>query len=142
LLAALGVNMIVLGNEGGEHITIGPIGRVSRDGWFQSPVKIKVNGFEGHINSYFETQDIGVFQKQLSSLYDTLRGVAELKPTEGQFGFSLTGDGQGHIEVKGYAYSQASYGSCLEFEFNIDQTHLPKFISSIQKVLDYSASNT
>jgi hypothetical protein len=133
--------MITLGNQGGEHISIGPIGCISHEGWFQSPVEIIVNGFEGNINPYFEIQDIIRFHDELQKLYDTLEGVVELKPIEGQFGFTLTADRKGHIEVKGFAYTHATYGSCLKFEFDLDQTYLPTLIRSLNLSLNENALN-
>ena len=120
--------MIIIGNEGGEHVSIIPIGSINSDEWFQAETSVSVNGFKGSISPYFEISDISRFHNEVVKLYDNLDGVAELKPIEGQFGITLKGDGKGHIEVEGNAYTHATYGSCLNFEFEVDQTYLPKLI--------------
>jgi hypothetical protein len=76
-----------------------------------------------------------LFHSQLVNLYKTLKGKAVLVPTEEQFILVLTGDGHGHINVTGHAYELASHGSCLKFDFELDQTYLPDFIDSIKNSL-------
>ena len=127
--------MIVIGNEGGEHVIIGPIGGASGVDWFQAETNISVNSFKGNITPYFEISDFNRFYTQLVELYEKLKGEAELNPIEGQFGLKLIGDGMGHIQVEGIAYTHATYGSCLKFEFEEDQTHLPKLIKSLEQVV-------
>ncbi len=128
--------MIVIGNQGGEHVSIGPISRVGHAEWFQAKVTIEVNGFMGNIDPYFEVSDISRFHEQLVQLYKVLKGAAELTTTEGQFGLTVTGDGKGHLEVNGTAYRHASYGTCLKFEFMLDQTFLPTLIRSLKLVVE------
>ena len=127
--------MIVIGDEGGEHITIGPIGGINSNDWFQAETNISVNSFKGNIAPYFEINDLSRFYTQLVKLYEKLKGEAELNPIEGQFALKLIGDGMGHIQVEGIAYTHATYGSYLKFEFEVDQTHLPKLIKSLEQVI-------
>ena len=127
--------MIVIGNEGGEHVTIGPIGDDNGEDWFHAEAIISVNGFKGNITPYFEISDLNRFYTQLVKLYEKLKGEAELNPIEGQFYLKLIGDGMGHIQVEGKAYTHATYGSYLNFEFEVDQTHLPKLIKSLEQVI-------
>ena len=127
--------MIVIGNEKGEHVTICPIGGVNGNDWFQAETNISVNSFKGNITPYFEISDLNRFYTQLVKLHEKLKGEAELNPIEGQFWLKLIGDGMGHIQVEGIAYTHATYGSCLKFEFEVDQTHLPKLTKSLEKLI-------
>ena len=132
---------ITLGARTGEHISIDPIGWVDREGWFQANVEISIQSFNGVVEPYFEVQDFKRFHEQVQKLYKELKGSAVLSPIEEQFSLTLTGDGKGHIEAKGIAYAHATYGSCLEFEFDIDQTFLPHLIRSLKRLLDENASS-
>jgi hypothetical protein len=128
--------MITIGNNGGEHVSICPIGSVNSETGFEAKVEIHVNGFTGSLNPYFEIADISQFYQQLIKLYETLNGIAALTPIEAQFSLRLSGNGRGHIEAKGIAYTYASYGSCLKYEFEIDQSYLPRLIRSLKVLVN------
>lgn len=127
--------MIVLGNIGSTHIKISPTTSNDSEGWFQADVEIKLDNFSGQISAYFQNTDLLSFHSQLVKLDKTLKGKAELQPIEDQFVLSLIGDGMGHINIEGYAYEKPSYGSCLKFEFELDQTYLPELIDSVKQSL-------
>jgi len=127
--------MIVLGNFENPNIKITPTSSNNSEGWFQAAVEIKVDCFFGKISVYLENIDLLRFHSQLIKLDKTLKGKAVLIPTEEQFTLILTGDGLGHINVTGHAYELASHGSCLKFDFELDQTYLPDFIDSIKSSL-------
>jgi len=105
------------------------------EGWIQADVEIILNNFKGKISAYIENIDLLNFHSQLIKLNKTLKGKAELMPVEEQFALSLTGDGLGHINIEGYAYEKPTYGSCLKFEFELDQTYLPDIIDSVNQSL-------
>lgn len=127
--------MIVLGNIGSSHLKIKPTVLNTSEGWFQADVEINLDNFNGKIEAFFENTDLLRFHSQLVKLNKTLKGKAELTPLEEQFSLSITGDGLEHLNVEGYAYEQASHGSCLNFEFELDQTYLYEFIDSIKQSL-------
>ena len=127
--------MIVIGNVEGSCIQIMPPKNMKADGFYQADIKIQLNSFVGQINSYIEHYDLNRFLIELITLNERLKGKAELRPTENQFSVSLIGDGLGHLTVEGHAFERASYGSCLNFEFEIDQTYLPTIIKSLEIVL-------
>jgi hypothetical protein len=127
--------MIVLGNSESPNITIIPIQPSSTKDWLQADVCIKLDCFSGKINVYFEKYDLEKFQSELKTLYKTLKGKAELIPREEQFTLILSCDEKGHVSVKGEAFERATYGSCLNFDFELDQTYLPELIESLNSVL-------
>ena len=124
--------MIALGNNGGSTILISPTSKISAEGWYQTDIEIKVNSFVGKINAYIELRDLTNFYQEVVALNKTLKGKAELLPLEDQFKLSLIADDMGHIAVEGHAYEQASYGNCLKFEFDLDQSYLPELIDSLK----------
>jgi len=127
--------MIVLGNVESSYIKITPLDLNETQGWFQADIQIKVNCFSGGVDVYIEHHDLQNFHSQLKNLYKTLKGSAELIPTERQFIMKLSGNGRGQINVEGEAFEKATYGSCLQFDFELDQTYLPEFIESLKSVL-------
>lgn len=128
--------MIVIGAQDGERIEIQKISKVSRHESFQTKVLINSGGFSGSITPYVELRDFVDFLNELEALYTRLTGTAELSHLEGQFYLKMSGDGKGHIEIEGVAFSKATFGTRLEYEFQIDQTHIPKTIKSIKHLLN------
>ena len=125
-----------IGSENGEHVTVHlPELENLTDDSFQSGVTIKVDGFEASISPYFQLPDLSEFCRQLSLLHKTLSGAASLLPIEGQFSMELSGNGRGNISAKGIALYHASYGSRLEYEFELDQTYLKEPLNILEKFL-------
>jgi len=124
------MDTVVIGSPVGENITIVPA-NVTDDGWMQAKVTICVECFTAEIYPHLQLNDVHAFSAQLKSLNSNRLGSAKLTPLEDQFSVCLEGDGKGHIEVTGHAFKEASYGSCLKFEFTIDQTFLAAIIHSI-----------
>ena len=125
-----------IGSENGEHVTVQlPNAEDLVDDWFRSDVTIKVDGFDASISPYVQLSDFSEFCRQLSSLYETLSGVASLLPLEGQFSLELSGNGRGNISAIGVALHKASYGSKLEYEFELDQTYLKEPLNVLERFL-------
>ena len=69
-------------------------------------------------------------------MYKSLQGTTEFKPVEEQLMLELRATSNGHILVKGEAWSEAKYGNKLEFELGLDQSYLPSFIAELQGALE------
>lgn len=123
-----------IGNSTGESVSIAVPTEKSGTDWFSADVSIRVRGFIGEISAYFAWGDFLRFRQELERLNGTLRGRASLSPMEGQFELVADGDGLGHIRVSGHAYSRATYGNKLEFEFDIDQTFLASTLKGLSKL--------
>jgi hypothetical protein len=106
----------------------------SSEGWLRADVEVSVQCFKGAVSAYFEGYDFREFEKKLRPLYDSLKGIAEFSSREQQVLFSLEGNGRGSISVSGEAWSQACYGSRLEFSFEIDQTFLPGVLAQLEQI--------
>lgn len=72
---------------------------------------------------------------QLQRLYATLRGIATFQTVERQVGFTLTGDGKGHIELVGFLKDRGGGDNSIQFRLSYDQTLLPRSITQIEALL-------
>jgi hypothetical protein len=94
-----------------------------------------LQGFHGETNLYLEADDFDSLLPDLRQLYESLRGNAEFKTIENQVGFRLTGDGRGHIELRGHLLDRFGDGNRLDFTLNYDQTLLWHSIAEIDNLL-------
>ena len=118
------MNVVHLGSQA-EFVRIEVPDSYFRHRWAEADVEIAVPGFRGRITAWVEADDFEIFHQQLQSLYDSLQGVAELRPREEQFILVLTAGTGGHVKVSGEAWSYATHGSRLHFELELDQSYLP-----------------
>ena len=122
---------LLLGTDS-EHIRLSWPSALGNDDWGDIRVDIRVRAFNGAISPSVEGADLLRFGEELRALYNSLQGVAELSTRERQIGFKLTASSGGHIELTGEAWSEATYGNCLRFELELDQS----FLQAPLKVLD------
>ena len=116
-----------LGSAGGEHIEMNIILPSHADydeAWIKVPTILEIGAFGGSIAPMFEVSDFTRFLPELQRVYKTLSGQAILDSRERQLYFTVAGNGRGGLVVEGYAYSQATYGTKLQFEYALDQTFL------------------
>ena len=125
------MNEIRIGSAS-EFIKIEMPSVFSSEGCAQSSVEIKTSHFHGTINPWVEARDFSIFANSLSVLYQTLKGTASFVTTEGQISFKLEAKSGGRIEMSGVAWSEACYGSRLEFEISLDQTFLQEPLKKLE----------
>jgi len=126
-----------LGAEHHEGVDIDlPDRPQGREGWFDAEVLVRVDGFAATASVYFETHDFARFLEGLRSLYQTLGGTATLDPRERQLTLAASGNGRGAIDVRGVLFSRPTYGTKLEFEYQIDQTYLPTVIEVLEHFVE------
>ncbi len=104
----------------------------SDDGWAQASVEIKTCNFNGAITAWVELSDFLLFSNSLSVLYKTLQGSAIFESTEGQITLKLEALAGGQIKMSGVAWSEACYGSKLDFSFYLDQTFLQEPMKKLE----------
>jgi len=104
----------------------------SSEGWAQASVEIKTNYFHGTLSPWVDARDFSLFANSLSILYRTLKGTAYFETTEGQISFKLEAKSSGRIEMSGVAWSEACYGSRLEFEISLDQTFIQEPLNRLE----------
>lgn len=115
---------LILGTDS-EHLRLSWPSSLGKEDWGDIRVDIRVRSFHGAISPSVEGADLLRFRKELRALYNSLQGVAELSTRERQIGFKLTAGSSGHILLAGEAWSEATYGNCLRFELELDQSFLP-----------------
>jgi hypothetical protein len=127
------MNTVQIGSDS-EHLRITLPASYSIEGWAEATVEIVVQGFKGKLAPWVEAADLAIFASQLRVLYESLQGKAELRPREEQFILQVTARTLGHIQVSGEAWSHATYGSKLEFEFELDQSYLAQPLSELRHI--------
>jgi hypothetical protein len=124
------IEVIVLGYERP------PSGEYYDDNWLNVQVCVSAGGFTGRFGASFQTAELIDFRNQLSSLYDTLKGEANFETMETQLALVVKGDGRGGMSLKGVASDQSGIGNCLEFNFDLDQTHVGKALRELNQVVE------
>ncbi|MGE5453197.1 MAG: hypothetical protein ACM3VZ_15305 [Acidobacteriota bacterium] len=125
---------IHLGSES-EYVIVNLPSTFSSGGWNQARVEIAVSGFRGQIEPWLELRDVEKFASELSIVYESLQGQAELHPCEEQLVLVVQAQTGGHIRVQGVAWSKATYENKLEFSLELDQSFLPQTLSQLKEVI-------
>ena len=103
--------------------------------WIKGFVKVKAGGFNGEFNAEFMTVDFISFKTELTKLYDKLNGIASFQTLENQVDIKIKGDGIGHLNAECEVMDFAGMGNKLIFEINFDQTHIPKLLNELGKII-------
>jgi hypothetical protein len=103
--------------------------------WVTCQVRLSAGGFTGGFSASLFTADLSRFLKSLVKIYDCLQGVAKLTSLEEQLELQVTGDGLGHILLRGIATDRAGDGNQLRFELEFDQTQLRSAVDQLEAVL-------
>lgn len=108
-------------------------------------IQVQSGGFSGQATMELDAQALAEFAQALAKLYETLAGRAALaEPYGWQMYLAFTGDGRGHIEVKGQLAQDSGSGHVqrLNFENSVDQTCLKKFCLDLRRDWEqYTAIN-
>lgn len=120
---------VVIG-DGSSYIRLARIGRPT--GWAVSAlIAVKAGPFVGEVDDDMLV-GVGDFCEQLSHLYKTLNGQAELTSYE-KLKLVVSGNGRGVMSVQVELYGAHTPMSLLSFEFDVDQTYLPKIIKELRE---------
>ena len=77
---------------------------------------------------------------ELLALYGSLRGTATFTTLEDQVGFTITGDGTGQMQLRGFLRDRPGSDNRLEYTLPIDRTLLWHSITEIDEFL-FAATN-
>ena len=93
-------------------------------------IAVKSNGFSGSTSVSIRSSELSKFALDLNSLYHNLSGEAWI---EGHSFLSFTGNGRGHIAVRGSLFQGTGIGDehTLTFQNQIDQTDLKEFCAQL-----------
>jgi hypothetical protein len=104
--------------------------------WISGIVKVKAGAFSGEFKADFMTVDFIGFKNELAKLYEKLNGFATFHTLESQVEIKIVGDGIGHLIAECEVMDYAGTGNKLEFEINFDQTHIPKILNQLEKIVN------
>ena len=91
--------------------------------------------FRGEIKPWIEFESLQSFTAELRALYDSLIGSAELRPLDQQLLLSFHAQPAGHVQLLGEAWAEATYGSRLSFELELDQSFLLMPLQTLESML-------
>jgi hypothetical protein len=111
-----------------------PVVEFYDDNWLTVKIYVFAGGFRGSVAAAFLTSELEKFAAELQSLFQTLKGVAELQTLEKQLHLKLKGDGKGHVALNGELLDQAGIGNRLNFSFQFDQVALGESIREIKAI--------
>lgn len=123
-----------IGGEDAQYVRVSIL-RDNGDGWFSADVEVVVGEFRGRYSADFNSEAFSDFQSQLESMNRAVSGSAKFTSYEAQLEIVLECDVKGHIRLRGEAMDYAGTGNTLMFRLEMDQTHLPTIISSLQAAL-------
>jgi hypothetical protein len=105
------------------------------DEWLAIQITVCVGQFSGKIDAAILTKELVLFVEQLRPLFETLHGSAEFVTLEDQLNLRLSGDGRGHIKLKGHVADRPGDGNQLNFNLDFDQSQLGVSIQELEKVI-------
>jgi hypothetical protein len=105
------------------------------DNWLRVEIRVCAGGFRGKTSAAIITSELTKFLSELRPLYETLNGSAEFATMEQQLSLRLTGDGKGHIELRGEIADQPGVGNRLHFALQFDQSQVGASIRELERVI-------
>lgn len=125
---------ILIGYPGGDHVLLRFRGfDYDREGWLGSEIEVRCDGWNGRTKTTFMKGELGRFGQEIRKLHRALSGTAELHPLEPNLTMLLSGDGKGHISVRGTAHNLYETTK-LNFTFEIDQTFLSDIAGALIEI--------
>ena len=122
---------VLISGTTGERVTIRRVSAIGPEGWFDTEIEVRCDGWRGKFGASFMQGELSHFARELRVLHEQLKGEAILSPLEPNLELSVVGDGKGHIEVKGTARNNFHTGTQLSFRLDLDQTYLPAIAKAL-----------
>ena len=96
--------------------------------------EVKSDDFCGKACMDIDIKSFAEFVADINRIYDKLSGTAEIaEPYGSHMYIAFCGDGRGHVSVSGLLHNKAN---TLEFENEVDQTHLKEFCHELKTVYE------
>lgn len=132
---------LVIGGAEHERVEVIVIGRACPDSfdiydgnWLAAQINVAVGAFSGQLSCNLMAQDFEDLQPQLRRLHADLIGPVKFSTIERQLEFEISGDGRGHLKVRGRVVDQPGYGNSLTWSLTIDQTFISAMIASVTAI--------
>lgn len=133
---------LLVGDEDGEHVLIRALSRNHPDlfdywdgNWVACEVEIAAGGFRGGFRADLRSEEFQTFFEEAEGLCRSLDGAATFSTMEGQMTFSLAGDGNSRVRVRGEARDAPGSDNRLQFGFDIEHTHVPQICRALEVLL-------
>lgn len=91
-----------------------------------------IGAFRAEVPMMLLASDMKRFLDTLEAVYTDLRGAAEFTTIEDQLRLKVEVDRVGHVRVVGHVKDDASFGNCLTFALEFDQTMLQRTLSELR----------
>jgi hypothetical protein len=121
---------VLIGMADGDHVLLRNW-QTAPEEWTYADAEICCGPWRGKIRVAFYSDQLTRFAEAIRTLYQDLRGKAELHLLDTPFALVLTGNVRGGVVVEGYAQADSSTDTKLHFQFVIDQTFLPKIADGL-----------
>ncbi len=117
-----------------EHFFhIDEVERFPDDSGYVGRISLRSGSFALHSHKFY-FDDLDEFLSQSRHLYDSLSGTAQLRHPYERNQISITATTRGHISVAGHFEFFDGETQRLQFSFATDQTFLPAFIRTLERV--------
>ena len=126
------IGRIFIGKSGSGYVEINILGGPDEEGWITASIEISAEVWRGLYRANFYSGELSGLAADLAQLHTKLTGTAQLRPIEPFLELVFSGDGKGHVVVKGTAQNQLSGGTMLIFRLELDQTDLPVIVDSLR----------
>jgi hypothetical protein len=103
--------------------------------WLHASVQIHVGGFDGRASGALRAEEFVDFRGEVLALHRSLRGRARFSTMEDWLSIEMTGDGRGHVEVRGHLQDDPGSITRLVFRLEVDQTHLSSVLTALDDVV-------
>ena len=111
-----------------------PVSEYWDDNWLRVDIRVRAGGFRGKASATIITSELTRFLSELRPLTETLNSSAEFATMEEQMRLRLTGDGKGHVELRGKVSDQAGVSDRLHFTLQFDQSKLSASTHELERV--------
>lgn len=125
---------VLIGGEDGNRVSIRRITKNGSEGWFDTEIEVRCDGWRGKFGASFMQGELSRFAQQVQNLHRHLHGKAALEPMEPNLTLYLSGDGKGHVEVTGVARNQFHTETKLTFKMELDQSYLPAIAKALVNI--------
>ncbi len=112
-----------------------PVGDYHDDNWLRARITVFAGAFSGSYDAALLTDELVAFRDQLETVHRSLQGEAKFSTLEDQLWLRLSANGRGGIVVRGTATDVAGTGNRLEFQLELDQTHVQHTLTDLSTVV-------
>jgi hypothetical protein len=93
-MSVTGNGEVLIGGEEGNRVTIRRCTKNGPEGWFDTEIEIRCDGWRGKFGASFMQDELSRFAQQVQNLHRQLDGKTTLEPMEPNLMLSVSGDGK------------------------------------------------